>query len=168
MLLCSGLSSFSLVAAKLTASLLNALLLMALQSPFSVWCFSLEAFLSTIPAWAHDLFRYRACHWLIWATLLNHFSAPRDLDSNYVYATVVWIFLPLITLSIISATSDFGTSSSQISTFPDGCNFGTDNRNGESEWYSLAGQMLLAWNPVIALFNTYGPGIVLPPYTLRI
>jgi ABC-type transport system involved in multi-copper enzyme maturation permease subunit len=169
MLLCSGLSSFSLVAAKLTASLLNALLLIAAAIPL----FSMVFFFGGISflQFLHGLMIFFATTLVIGSFGLlcsTIFQRPGISTAITYMASVVWIFLPLITLSIISATSDFGSSSSEVSTFPgwlqlSGLTAGLVGQNGTIS----QGQMLLAWNPVVALFNTYGPGTALPPYTFH-
>ena len=170
MLLCSRLSSFSLVAAKLVAGLLNTLLLIAAALPL----FSLVFFFGgiSLAQFLHGLLVFIATALIIGTFGLlcsTLFHRPGISTAIAYMVSIVWIFLPLISLSIINATNDLSTSSAQLGpSLPAWLQFSGLITMGTGQGTIMPQtQNLLVWNPVIALFNTYGAGTTLAPYIVR-
>jgi ABC-type transport system involved in multi-copper enzyme maturation permease subunit len=170
MLLCSRLSSFALVAAKLAAGLLNALLLIAAAVPlFSLVFFfggiSFLQFLRGLLVFVMAALTIGSLG-LLCSTL---FHRPGISTSITYMASMIWIFLPLISLSILNSTSDANASALIApSALPPWLQFSGLVTSGVGQGGVISQtQILLICNPIVALFNTYGSGMTLAPYMIR-
>ncbi|HEY4388570.1 MAG TPA: hypothetical protein VGN34_29310, partial [Ktedonobacteraceae bacterium] len=170
MLLCSRLSSFSLVAAKLVAGLLNALLLIAAAVPL----FSLVFFFGGISS---VQFLRGMLVFIVTALTIGSFGLlcstifhrPGISISVTYMVSMIWVFLPLISLSILNSTNDANSPSLLASSsLPGWLQFSGLVTSGAGQGSLVPQtQMMLIWNPIVALFNTYGSGLALAPYVIR-
>ena len=132
LLLCSRLSSFSLVSGKLIAGLVNALLLIAASIPL----FSLVFFFGGVAPsqLLLGLLVYLVTTIMIgtFGLLCSTFIARPAASTAITYlGGVIWIVAPLLIIFILSITGGFQGS------------------NGQNALY------FVAWNPVYALVSTY-------------
>jgi ABC-type transport system involved in multi-copper enzyme maturation permease subunit len=170
MLLCSQLSSFSLVAAKLLAGLLNALLLIAAAIPL----FSLVFFFGgiSLSQFFHGLLVLVMTSLTVgtFALLCSTLFPRPSISTTVAYVvSLIWVFLPLVALSIINTTSDLSNSPVQLSpTLPAWLQGSGLIMTGAGQNATLIQTPnILIWNPVIALFSTYSPGASLAPNVIH-
>lgn len=136
LLLCSRLSSFSLVSGKLVAGLVNALLLVAASIPlFSLVFFfggvSPQQVMNALLIFITTTFMI-GTFGLFCSTVIQR---PAVSTAVTYMAGVIWMVLPLIIYVILIASNSFQGSNSL--------------------------PLLFLWNPVIALFSTYSLGSTL-------
>jgi ABC-type transport system involved in multi-copper enzyme maturation permease subunit len=154
MLLCSRLSSFSLVSGKLLAGLVNALLLVAASaplfslvfffggiSPFQVLTALLVYIVTTIMVGTAGLF----CSTIV--------SRPAVSTAISYMAVILWVILPLMISFLLSASSGLLNSLSLFST------------GNQPALQPNQSSILYIWNPVTALISTY-PSLNIPAYTI--
>lgn len=155
LLLCSRISAFSLIAGKLVAGLVNALLLIAASIPL----FSLVFFFGGISPFqiisALLVFISTA---LITGTFSLFCSTllPRPAVSTSVayMICVLWIFLPLIIFTTVYSSGNWLQMFSSIDLL-------------QSPLFLSQPSPLLLWNPLLALVNTYPAGSSMSTYTLH-
>jgi ABC-type transport system involved in multi-copper enzyme maturation permease subunit len=155
LLLCSRISAFSLIAGKLVAGLVNALLLIAASiplfslvfffggiSPFQIISALLVFISTTLIIGTFSLF----C-----STLLTR---PAVSTSVAYMASVLWIFMPLILFTTIYSSGNWLQmfSSAGLFQFP---------------LFLNQPSPLLLWNPLLALVNTYPIGSAMSQYTFH-
>jgi ABC-type transport system involved in multi-copper enzyme maturation permease subunit len=138
MLLCSRLSSFSMVLGKLSAGILNTLLLIAASLPL----FSLVFFFGGISPLqvVNAVLVYIAT--TLWVATMSlfcsaFFSRPAISTGAAYIISLAWMLLPfLLTLILLSSTNGYQFI----------------------QLYPQRSQLLFAWNPAVALLDTYPPG----------
>jgi ABC-type transport system involved in multi-copper enzyme maturation permease subunit len=155
LLLCSRISAFSLIAGKLVAGLVNALLLIAASiplfslvfffggvSPFQIISALLVFVSTTLITGTFSLF----CSTVI--------ARPSVSTSVSYMVCILWIFLPLILFTTIYASGNWYQIVGSAGLF-------------QSPLFSGQPSPLLLWNPLLALVNTYPVGNSMSTYTLH-
>jgi len=155
LLLCSRISAFSLIAGKLVAGLVNALLLIAASIPL----FSLVFFFGGISPFQiiSALLVFVSTTLMIGTFSLfcsTVFTRPAISTAISYMVSVLWLFMPLTLFLTLYSSGNWFQMFSSVGIF-------------QSSQFLTQSSPLFLWNPIMALVNTYPIGSAMSQYTLQ-